>query len=329
MNTVELPGPRGRRVPVRGLVADPSGPRVVVHRMDGVHPSMPHDDHTHDFFSLTYISGVGPSSPAAPGDLFVIAPGEIVGGAVFGVTEPDLLGVTGWSVMFDADVLGAPGSAQDPAQPGASPLAWGTHPLLAPFVGGRRSGIARLAVPVEDRRVWTEHVDALEAELHERRSGYHAAAAAQLTLLLVEVARLVDGVDGGVVTDLRLNREPLLGEVFAVIERRFAEPLSLRDVAAAVGLSPGHLTTRVRERTGRTVLEWITERRMLEARRLLATTDVPVSAVATASGIPDPGYFARVFRRAHGVSPASWRGRSGVTPQAGRAVAISAAASGP
>ena len=42
----------------------------------------------------------------------------------------------------------------------------------------------------------------------------------------------MDRVDG-VLTDLRLNQEPLLGEVFAVIERRFAEPLSLRDVASA------------------------------------------------------------------------------------------------
>ena len=34
-------------------------------------------------------------------------------------------------------------------------------------------------------------------------------------------------------------------------------------------MSPGHLTTVVRRKTGRTVLEWIAERRMAEARRLL------------------------------------------------------------
>lgn len=303
MTTVRRPA-TGRPFPVYGLAVDPAGPRISVLRMDdGTHPVIPHGDHTHDFFALTYMASTAAGSQVGPGDLFVVAPGDVVGMRALGLGEHDLLGVTGWTVMFDADVLGA--------QPAASPLAWGTHPLLAPFVGGRRTGVARLAVPPEARRSWSERVDALEAELRERHSGYHAAATARLTLLLVDVARLVDGVDGGVVTDLRLNREPLLGEVFAVIEQRFAEPLSLRDVASTVGMSAGHLTTRVRERTGRTVLEWITERRMHEARRLLATTDEPVAAVATAVGIADPGYFARVFRREHGVSPGSWRGRAG------------------
>jgi AraC family transcriptional activator of pobA len=291
-----------RRVPIYGLVTDPAGPRVVVRRIDHTHP-LPHSDHTHDFFVLAYFDQAAPTAPVRAGDLFVVAPGEVVGAAAFALGDHGLHGVSGWSVMFDAALLGA--------APAASPLAWGTHPLLSPFVGGRRPGIARLFVAPAARAAWVARIAALEAELRERRGGHHAAATAHLTLLLVDVARLVDGVDGGVVTDLQLNREPLLGEVFAVIERRFTGPLSLRDVAKEVGISAGHLTTRVRERTGRTVLEWITERRLVEARRLLATTDAPVAAVAAAVGIPDPGYFARIFRRAHGVSPAAWRGRAG------------------
>jgi AraC-like DNA-binding protein len=289
-----------RSVPVRGLVTDPAGPRVVVQRIDRTHTAIPHGDHTHDFFVLAYFDDAAPDMPVRAGDLFVVAPGDVVGATAFGLGERGLSGVSGWSVMFDAELLGA--------APAASPLAWGTHPLLSPFVGGRRPGIARLSVAAAARPAWVARIRALDDELRERRRGHHAAAAAHLTLLLVDVARLGDG---GVISDLQLNREPLLGEVFAVIERRFAGPLSLRDVAKEVGISAGHLTTRVRERTGRTVLEWITERRLVEARRLLATTDLPVATVAAAVGIPDPGYFARIFRRAHGVSPAAWRGRPG------------------
>jgi AraC-like DNA-binding protein len=87
--------------------------------------------------------------------------------------------------------------------------------------------------------------------------------------------------------------------------------LSLRDVAREVGMTPGHLTTVVRRRTGRTVQEWIIERRMAEARLLLADTDLPVREVATRVGVPDPGYFSRLFRRKHGISPRKWRGRPG------------------
>jgi len=287
-------------VPVYGLAADPAGPRVMVQRIDHSHTAIRRADHTHDFFVLAYFDDAAPDAPVRAGDLYVVAPGDVVGATAFGFGERELPGISGWTVMFDADLLGV--------APAASPLAWGTHPLLSPFVGGRKPGIARLFVAAEARPDWVARITALETELRERRGGHHAAAAAHLTLLLVDVARLGDG---GVVTDLQLNREPLLGEVFAVIERRFAGPLSLRDVAREVGISAGHLTTRVRERTGRTVLEWITERRLVEARRLLATTDIPVATVAAAVGIADPGYFARIFRRAHGVSPAAWRGRAG------------------
>ncbi len=115
------------------------------------------------------------------------------------------------------------------------------------------------------------------------------------------------------VGDLRENREPMLAAVFEVIERRYAEPLSLRDVAAAVSVSPGHLTSTVRRRTGRTVQEWITERRMVQARRLLAATELPVGDVGSQVGFRDAGYFARTFRKVHGISPVQWR-RAGTEP---------------
>ena len=74
-------------------------------------------------------------------------------------------------------------------------------------------------------------------------------------------------------------------------------------------MTPGHLTTIVRRRTGRTVQDWIIDRRMAESRRLLADTDLPIQEVARRVGITDPGYFSRLFRRTHGTTPRSWRGR--------------------
>ena len=97
--------------------------------------------------------------------------------------------------------------------------------------------------------------------------------------------------------------EPLLAAVFDVIDARSHEPISLRDVAAAVGLTTGHLTTVVGRRTGRTVQQWFTERRMREARRLLADTDLAVGEIAHRVGYREVGYFVRRFRAAHGVSP--------------------------
>jgi AraC-like DNA-binding protein len=119
----------------------------------------------------------------------------------------------------------------------------------------------------------------------------------------VSVARLAADVVG----DLRLRDEPMLAMVFEFIEGHFHEPISLNDVARAVGLSPGHLTTIVGRKTERTVQQWITERRMTEARRLLVETDLTVDAIGARVGYRDPSYFIKSFKRTHTLTPLQWR----------------------
>lgn len=254
------------------------------------------DPHAHDFPVLAYFRGGGEVGTGgrmltvAPGDVLVVAPGDVMG------PFPSPATLSGWGVTFTADALG-------PDVPGAY-LAWRTHPLLFPFVRGGATGALRLSVPAAERPEWEARIATLRRELAERPDGYREAVLAHLVLLLVGVSRLA----ADIVDDLRANAEPMLAEVFAVIEERYPRPLSLRDVARAVSISPGHLTSTVRRRTGRTVQEWITERRMVQARRLLAGTALPVGEVGRLVGYPDPGYFGRVFGRANGTSPVRWRG---------------------
>jgi AraC family transcriptional activator of pobA len=241
--------------------------------------------HIHDFPALWYADTAGLVYVVAPGA--AVDPGQVAHRA------------DGVAVFFDPAALDGEGRSPWPA--------WRVHPLLFPFVHGQASGLLQLKVPAERQPVWASVINAIETELAGRQEGYRQAALAQLTLLLIDVARLASDVVG----DLRRSGEPLLAEVFTVIDRRLGEPLSLRDVADELGMTPGHLTTVVRRRTGRTVQEWILERRMAEARSLLSETELSVSEITRRVGMSDPGYFSRLFRRTHGASPRQWRGRSG------------------
>jgi AraC-like DNA-binding protein len=107
--------------------------------------------------------------------------------------------------------------------------------------------------------------------------------------------------------EFRASDEPLLAAVFEIIERRYAEPVSLSGIAAEVALTPGHLTTVVRRRTGRTVQQWLTQRRLQQARVLLTGTDLPVAVISRRVGYPDVSYFIKRFRAEHDVTPARWR----------------------
>lgn len=289
-------------VPLMGYPRLPGLPPVSVARWSGADARAAVTTigtHAHDFLVLLYVEhGEGPvrvdgrAWHLAVGDAFVIAPGAVVADPDPRI-EPE---VTAWAVFFPADAV-------DPA--GVAPLvSWRTHPLLSPFVGARGGGAQRLSVPPAQRAAWSAQLAALADELDGRRESYADAVRAHLTVLLVWLGRLAVDAPGA------LADEPLLAAVFNVVERRYADtdaPIGLREVADAIGLTTGHLTTVIGRRTGRTVGQWITERRMREARRLLADTDLTVAAVARQVGYRDPGYFVRRFRREHGVPPLAWR----------------------
>jgi AraC family transcriptional regulator, transcriptional activator of pobA len=276
-----LIGHRGG-VPIYQYRTDPEISPVSVHRHLG--DVGERGRHIHNFPALWYVPAAGLVYVAAAGE--VLDPGQL--------ENLD----AGVAVFFDPAALGEDGRSPWPA--------WRGHPMLFPFLHGLSGGVLRLEVPVSRRPLWDNAIRSIETELTARQEGYRQAALAHLTLLLIDLARLADDVVG----DLRRSGEPVLAEAFAVIDRRHTQPLSLRDVAREVGMTPGHLTTIVRRRTGRTVQEWIIERRMTEARNLLSETDIPVAEVARRVGISDPGYFSRLFTRTHGMSPRKWRGNN-------------------
>lgn len=289
----------------------PGTPAIGVVRIDrATTRGVSGDAHAHDFPGLAYFERGGGSLrsgghdwPVRDGDVFVLVPGEVMGaGDAEGLRDAE-----GWGLYFTPQALA--GKAAVPL------LAWRTQPLLRPFAPVPRARALQINVPLADRATWSARLAALQAELQARRDGYRDAALAQLTLLAVDLGRLVGA--GTTVPDRAAD--PLVTAVFGVIEERYHEAISLRDVAAAVGLSPGHLTTIVRRRTGRTVQQWIGERRMTAARRLLVETDRTVEDVGRDVGYTDPAYFVRVFRKANGLSPLRWRRASrDVSPGAAR-----------
>ena len=90
----------------------------------------------------------------------------------------------------------------------------------------------------------------------------------------------------------------------------FHRPLELKEVAAHLGYSPAYLTNTVRQKTGRTVKQWIIERRMDRARQLLLDTEKAIAQIAEDTGYTDTGYFIRQFKQLHGASPHLWRKNS-------------------
>jgi AraC-like DNA-binding protein len=104
-----------------------------------------------------------------------------------------------------------------------------------------------------------------------------------------------------------------LARAEAFCRQHFAQEISIADLAKVAGFSRYHFARLFRQSHGVSPNEFLIDLRISNAARMLRDSQQPVKAVAKACGFADSGYFCKVFRRAIGVSPGSFRS-SGMNP---------------
>ena len=91
------------------------------------------------------------------------------------------------------------------------------------------------------------------------------------------------------------------------IDLNLANPISTKEIAADQFLSPNYLSTRFHEETGKTISDFILEKRIKMACKMLRTTKRSVQEVAMSVGIGDASYFSKQFKKIMGISPLQYQ----------------------
>ncbi|MGW2524714.1 helix-turn-helix domain-containing protein [Streptomyces sp. NPDC001617] len=91
------------------------------------------------------------------------------------------------------------------------------------------------------------------------------------------------------------------------VEKNFATNHSVSAYADSLGYSRRTLVRAVRAATGETPKGFIDKRVVLEAKRLLAHTDMPIGRVGAAIGFPDAANFSKFFHQHTDLTPAAFR----------------------
>jgi len=86
-----------------------------------------------------------------------------------------------------------------------------------------------------------------------------------------------------------------------------AESISIVKVAAALGISAGHLSRMFKRTTGQTFERYLMVQRVEAAKRMLLEPLTTIAETAERCGFSDSAYFARVFRKITGGSPSDYR----------------------
>lgn len=90
------------------------------------------------------------------------------------------------------------------------------------------------------------------------------------------------------------------------IDEHLSDDLSLEAVASAVFISAKYLSRLFKEETGTTYTEYVTARRMEEARILIENGSLNVEQVAGSVGYVTPAYFIKKFKEAYGCTPGQY-----------------------
>ena len=101
----------------------------------------------------------------------------------------------------------------------------------------------------------------------------------------------------------------LLAQALNYIDKHYSEnSISMNGVAKEVNLSPSYFSAVFSQEVGQTFVEYLTQKRMEAARRLLQQTDQKSSEIANAVGYKDPHYFSYIFKKTQGCTPRDYRG---------------------
>lgn len=94
-----------------------------------------------------------------------------------------------------------------------------------------------------------------------------------------------------------------LAKIIEFINHHLEEKLTLDDLAAVVGFNARYLQRAFKQSTGKTPQQYLLERRVDHARRLIETTALPLAEIALQCGFSSQAHLTTQFRLATGITP--------------------------
>lgn len=144
------------------------------------------------------------------------------------------------------------------------------------------------------------------AEFIAQRVAHELDHPDDVTPLAVEAAALE--IVTRIARTARLERKPAwLRDVRDLLHDRYAESLTLVDVASAVGIRPERIARAFRREYGEPLAAYLRRIRVDAAAHLLRATELPISQVAVDVGFADQAHLTRCFGRYLGTTPARYR----------------------
>lgn len=151
------------------------------------------------------------------------------------------------------------------------------------------------------------HRKGLQAkQLYENLNSPEIVPATRSVIQFKAWVRSIGGAVGSLFSK-PLAVSPVVQKVKAHISGHLDEDLTREQLAAVAFVNPAYLSRLFRKETGIVLTDYILQEKMRKAADLLATTDRSISEIADGLHYNNFSYFARLFRKVHGVTPHDYR----------------------
>lgn len=105
----------------------------------------------------------------------------------------------------------------------------------------------------------------------------------------------------------RTRKEEIMAKFILAVSENFRNERQVSFYAHKLYITPKHLSSVVKEISGRTAGDWIENYVVMEAKVLLKTTDMTIQEIALALNFANQSFFGKYFKHHTGVSPTSYR----------------------
>ncbi len=145
--------------------------------------------------------------------------------------------------------------------------------------------------------------DLVSAFDHLSQSSWHAALQSLVSCVILQM------ISPEICHQLAFRQTLIqqFGSLFDLLETQPPANVRIASIAQAVGMSPGALARKFQRCLGINLKDYLHQKTMMEAQRLLATTQRTIAQIADELGFTDRHYFYQYFQKHNNCTPSQFR----------------------
>lgn len=175
----------------------------------------------------------------------------------------------------------------------------------------RTDSFSHLFRPEPDKKLIYENVcNLMLREYEEKQEGYKGAVKMLLTWFLLELNRQYMRDEGDHICYTigeKIKHKKIISEVLNYVDQHYKEDIVLGELADKLYVNQSYLSREFKKETGYSMVKFITNKRIREARTLLRDTDLLITEIATTVGYNNITHFNAMFKKEIGISPKEFR----------------------